>query len=82
MKDDMKQLIEWLWEKHRGSFLGALGGALLGVAVLLFGVFATLFVLFCTGVGVWLGRRVDSGESDWLERFRDWKMADYRRWKS
>lgn len=78
----MKRLLAWLWEKHRGSFVGALCGALLGVSVLLFGVFATLFVLFCSGVGVWLGRRVDSGEGDWLERFRDFKMADYRRWRS
>ena len=79
MKDDIKRLIEWLWEKQRGSFVGAVFGALLGVSVLLFGFFATLFVLFCTGVGIWLGRRVDSG--DWLERLRAWKMADYHRWK-
>ena len=81
MKDDMKRLIEWLWEKHRGAFMGALCGAFLGIVVFFFGIFATLFVLFCVGVGIWLGRRVDSGDSDWLERLRDWKMADYRRWK-
>ncbi|MFC2344024.1 MAG: DUF2273 domain-containing protein [Negativicutes bacterium] len=81
MKDDIKRLIEWLWEKHRGCFMGAIFGAFVGIAILLFGFFATMFVLFCTVVGVWLGRKVDSGDDDWLERLRDWKMADYRRWK-
>ena len=70
-----------LYGRYFRLFLRLLRRYLQRSVLLLFGFFATMFVLFCTVVGVWLGRKVDSGDDDWLERLRDWKMADYRRWK-
>jgi len=81
MMDDIRQLVEWLWRWHRGCLAGALLGAVLGIAILIFGVFPVLFVILCIGAGVWLGRKVDNNDEDWLERFREWKTSEYRRWK-
>ena len=46
---------------HRGKISGMLVGALLGLAVLLFGFWQTLFVLFCCFVGLLVGIRIDHG---------------------
>lgn len=46
---------------HRGKLLGVLVGLFLGTAVLLFGFWQTLFVLFCAFIGLAVGIRIDHG---------------------
>lgn len=81
MKEDLQQIMEWLWEQHRGGMVGAVLGSFLGICLLCFGVFQTAFVLICCGIGIWLGMRSDSSEGEWLTRIRRWKSSESRRLK-
>jgi uncharacterized membrane protein len=71
MKEDFKQLVEEVWQEHRGKFVGTTLGIVLGIAVLLFGFWKTIFILFCGLIGLFVGMKVDSGEDFWqnLQRF-------------
>lgn len=40
---------------NRGKFLGALVGCLVGVMILFIGLFKTMFIFICTGIGYTLG---------------------------
>jgi uncharacterized membrane protein len=53
---------EWLRElfsQHRHKVLGALGGLTFALLVIRFGLLWTLFILLCTGIGYWIGKRLD-----------------------
>jgi len=60
MKEELMQGIFWLWREHRGASLGVLLGLGLGISVLVFGFWRTLFVTICCLVGLWLGRELDT----------------------
>lgn len=62
MKEDMKEILQALWREHRGKLVGGILGVVLGVAVLLFGFFATLFVLLTGLMGFAIGAYVDKGQ--------------------
>ncbi|MDU2066677.1 MAG: DUF2273 domain-containing protein [Sporomusaceae bacterium] len=66
-----RELIEAIWEHHSGKIVGALSGFLIATFILFFGFFHTLFVLFCIGIGYFIGKRIDEKEDimDILERF-------------
>ncbi len=81
MKEDIKQFLEWLWTTHRGCAIGAFLGAFLGICILLFGFFRTVFVMVCISVGIWLGLRVDSGDGECLERLRNLNPSEYVHFK-
>lgn len=65
---------EWLREladEHRHKVLGGLGGLVFALLVIRFGWWA-LFILVCTGIGYWIGKRLDDGPEslfEMLERF-------------
>ena len=50
-----------LFTPHRGKTIGMFFGAFLGLAVLIFGFWQTLFVLLCALVGLLIGIRIDHG---------------------
>ncbi len=50
-----------LFAPHRGKMIGMLFGAFIGLAVLIFGFWQTLFVLLCAFVGLIVGIRIDHG---------------------
>lgn len=68
--------MDWEWlremtERHRYKVLGSLGGLVSALLFLRFGWWA-LFILFCTGIGYWVGKRLDEGPESLfqlLERF-------------
>ena len=62
--------LELIAERISGQGAGRIGmilGVLIGIAVLVFGFWKTVFVLLCGGIGLYLGTRVESGE-DLVER--------------
>ncbi|MGI6082487.1 MAG: DUF2273 domain-containing protein [Limnochordia bacterium] len=62
------QVLELLL-RHRGKIIGAIVGVLLSWMVLVFGVWRTLFVVFCMAVGVYVGARIDGDENEvWRRR--------------
>jgi len=53
---------EWLRDlaqHHRNKVIGGLGGLVFALLVIRFGVFATLFIMLCCGIGYWVGKRLD-----------------------
>ncbi len=58
--DLLQQLLEQAL-RNRGRVVGTLLGLLFGLMVISYGVFKTLFVALCLGLGYYLGRRSDEG---------------------
>lgn len=78
MKEDVKLFIEHVWQNHRGKTVGVLLGIILGIAVLLFGFWKTVFVLFCGMVGLGIGMQVDRNE-DITQSLEKWLPPFFRR---
>ncbi|MCX7781019.1 MAG: DUF2273 domain-containing protein [Negativicutes bacterium] len=57
-----RELLEEIWQRHSGKIVGSIGGFLVGVLILAFGFFPTLFLLCCIGVGYVVGKRIDEKE--------------------
>jgi uncharacterized membrane protein len=56
--------MDWEWlrdmaQNHRYKIIGGLAGLVLALLVLRFGFFWTLFILVCSGLGYWIGKRLD-----------------------
>lgn len=60
MDDLWQQLLEQVL-RNRGKVIGTLLGLLFGWMVVAYGVFKTLFVALCLGLGYYFGRRSDEG---------------------
>jgi uncharacterized membrane protein len=63
--------VDWEWlreiaERHRYKVLGALGGLVTALLFVRFGWWA-LFILVCTGIGYWIGKRIDEGPESLVE---------------
>ncbi len=57
-----RQLLEEIWQHHSGKIVGVAIGFILGVLVITFGFFQTLFVLLCVIAGYIVGKRIDEKE--------------------
>lgn len=57
--------------KKKGQIIGLLLGLLVGLAVMKYGIWKTLFLALCAGVGYFLGKRVDDrkGFEEIIDRF-------------
>ena len=62
MKEEFKQTMQQLWQNHRGKTVGLTVGLILGIAILCFGFWHTVFVLCCGLIGLWIGVQLDRGE--------------------
>jgi len=51
-----------IWEQHSGKIIGASAGLLIGILILTFGFFRTLFVLVCVIAGYIIGKKIDEKE--------------------
>ena len=54
--------LEWLREvvpQHRFKIVGGLAGLIFALLVVRFGFWWALFILLCTGIGYWVGKRLD-----------------------
>ena len=59
----MKRLLEEL-KTHNSAFIGGSIGFFLGLFLILFGFWKTLFVLILTGVGYYIGKKFFSNKED------------------
>ena len=60
---DIKLLLEEAWHKHRGKLVGTILGIIIGISILLFGFFKTLFIMICGLIGLFVGKRVDEKDN-------------------
>ena len=51
-----------IWEHHSGKIVGIIFGFLIGILVITFGFFQTLFVLLCIIAGYIVGKKIDEKE--------------------
>ena len=54
-----RKLLEEIWQFHSGKIVGVSVGFTLGVLIITFGFFETLFVLLCVIIGYIVGKRID-----------------------
>ncbi len=57
-----RRLFEEIWQQHSGKILGVSLGFILGVLIISFGFFRTLFVMLCVIAGFVVGKRIDEKE--------------------
>jgi uncharacterized membrane protein len=63
LREEIMSALTDMWQKHRAPSLGLLAGVLLGMCILLFGFWHILFIVLCGGLGLYIGRKVQAGES-------------------
>lgn len=63
----MPEWLQELSERHRFKVLGGLGGLVFALLVIRFGLLWTLFITLSTGIGYWLGKRLDENPESLLE---------------
>lgn len=57
-----RKLLEEIWQYHSGKITGVIIGFIIGVLIITFGFFETLFVLLCVIAGYIVGKRIDEKE--------------------
>lgn len=57
-----RNLLEELWQHHSGKIVGVTVGLVLGLLIITFGFFRTLFILLCVIAGYVVGKRIDEKE--------------------
>lgn len=64
------KFLQAIWQAHSGKILGLAAGFILGIFIILFGFFRTLFVVICMIAGYIIGKRMDEKEDilDILEK--------------
>lgn len=56
------KFLEEIWQNHSGKLIGTLLGLIVGVLILTFGFFQTVFVVLCATAGFVVGKRIDQKE--------------------
>lgn len=55
-------LLTEMWQQHSGKITGLVFGMLVGIFILIFGFFRTMFVMLCMISGYIVGKRIDEKE--------------------
>jgi len=63
LRERLQQSLLHLWDYHRSQAIGLGLGLGLGLCILCFGFWPMLFLALCGGVGLYIGTRVQRGES-------------------
>lgn len=72
---------EWLRElaqNHRHKILGGLGGLIFALLVIRLGLLWSLFILLCTGIGYWVGKRLDEEPDSLVQMLQRIFPPDWR----
>ncbi len=67
MLDELKQCMEAFFTEHFKGKIGLIIGMLIGIAVLVFGFWKTVFVLICGCAGLYIGTKMEK-EEDWMRK--------------
>lgn len=62
MKEDIINFIKYQLQEHCGRTVGVVAGFLISLSILIFGLFTTLFVVFCMAIGLYIGNLVDKDD--------------------
>lgn len=57
-----RKMLEEIWQLHSGKIVGVTIGFAIGLLILTFGFFRTLFILLCVIAGYIVGKRIDEKE--------------------
>ena len=57
-----QEILRKLFETSRRRIIGASVGLVVGILFLLLGFFRAVFLLFCIGLGFYIGYKMDAGE--------------------
>ncbi|MBQ9365612.1 MAG: DUF2273 domain-containing protein [Schwartzia sp.] len=79
--DELKASIMSFLRENRGSVAGASIGLLIGIFILVFGFFRTLFLVFCIGVGLFVGNQSDRHNAHMTEIFIEWQAKFLERFR-
>lgn len=66
---DLERISEF-YVSHRGAINGALVGFLIAIAILLFGLLKVLFIALLTGIGFYIGKRLQV-DKDYIKNLLD-----------
>lgn len=71
-----RQMLRQFVVTHWGKILGGLAGLIISLVIILFGLWRSLFIFVCVGLGIYLGRLLDRNEGlqSVLQRF--WPDSD------
>ena len=67
MWQNFKLAASQFFETHRGRKQGFLIGVIIGIAILTFGFFNTVFAFGCGFIGLYIGAKLDGGD-DLIEK--------------
>jgi uncharacterized membrane protein len=56
------ELLAEIWQLHSGKIVGMVMGLFIGILILVFGFFHTMFVIVCMIAGYIVGKRIDEKE--------------------
>lgn len=62
MWKDLKKYAAAFFETHRTRKIGFVVGLVIGIAILVFGFFNTLFAFICGIIGLYVGAKFDNGD--------------------
>ena len=62
MKEYILNFIKYQLHEHCGRTIGVILGFIISLAILIFGLFATLFVIVCMGIGLYVGNLIDKDD--------------------
>ena len=58
----MGKLLRFLLSENTGRKVGMLGGFIIGLSIVLFGFWKTVFLAVCTGIGYIIGRMMEHND--------------------
>lgn len=59
----IKEKLILIFENNSGKIIGSLIGLILAIFILILGLFKTLLIVILTGIGFFIGYKMDRGES-------------------
>lgn len=65
-----KEKLLQFYNSHRGGVNGGAVGFAMGCAILIIGLFNTLFIAICVGIGYYIGKRL-SQDKDYVKNLLD-----------
>lgn len=81
---EIKRLVSGMFETHPTRKMGFVAGVIIGVSILNFGLFSTLFAIFCGIIGLYIGSRFEENDTlvvQTLKAIEDWVPERFRYWK-
>jgi len=73
LSQKMAQFFLWALDEHPGKLVGTVGGFLLGLMIILLGLWRALVLAMCVTAGFLLGKRQDDHKdvAGWIQRLLD-----------